>query len=64
MATKIIALILLALAGCDNSVCARKSDCKQGLVCSAQGMCVTAPDGGDGSTDPVTDGGVSQADGG
>ena len=53
MATKLFAFVLVlgALAGCRNDVCARKSDCAQGLTCSAVGLCVAAPDGGVSETD-------------
>ena len=48
MATKLLVFVITfgVLAGCRNDVCARKSDCAQGLTCSAQGLCVAAPDAG------------------
>lgn len=63
MATKLFAFVLAlcAAGGCRNDVCARKSDCAQGLVCSAEGLCVAAPDAG--AAEPMTDAGAD-ADGG
>jgi len=68
MATKLFAFVLAlcAMGACRSDVCARKSDCAHGLTCSAEGLCVTAPDGGT-SEEPVTDAGVdagSDVDGG
>ena len=68
MATKLFAFVLVvcslwALDGCRDDVCARKSDCAHGLTCSAEGLCVAAPDAGvspstpDAATDTV-DGGM------
>ena len=56
MATKLVAFVITfgVLAGCKNDVCARKSDCPQGLLCSAAGMCVASPDAGSGDTDAGT----------
>ena len=45
MATRILLLVLLATA-CNNDLCARHSDCSHGKVCSADGVCVGAPDAG------------------
>jgi len=58
MATKLFAfvLVLCALGGCRDDVCARKSDCAHGLTCSAEGLCVAAPDGG--VSEPMTDAGT------
>ena len=52
MATKLIALLLVSSFGfgCNDSLCARKSDCASGLTCSAEGLCVAESDGGS-STD-------------
>jgi hypothetical protein len=59
MATKLFAfvLVLCTLGGCRDDVCARKSDCAHGLTCSAEGLCVAAPDGGV-SEPTTTDGGT------
>ncbi|MEO8842686.1 MAG: hypothetical protein ABI591_13395 [Kofleriaceae bacterium] len=61
MATKLFAFVIVfgVLAGCRNDVCARKSDCAQGLTCSAEGVCVGTPDGGvsQPSVDAAIDGG-------
>jgi hypothetical protein len=64
MATKLFAfvLVLCTLGGCRDDVCARKSDCAHGLTCSAEGLCVAAPDGG--VAEPMTDAGTSTVDGG
>jgi hypothetical protein len=43
MAPEVVATIVLVIglaSGCRNDVCARKSDCASGLVCSAAGLCV------------------------
>ncbi|HEY6034749.1 MAG TPA: hypothetical protein VIV58_10830 [Kofleriaceae bacterium] len=63
MATKLFAFVLAlcALGACRDDVCARKSDCAHGLTCSAEGLCVAAPDGG--GSQPVTDAGTD-VDGG
>jgi hypothetical protein len=55
MATKLFAFVLAlcVLGGCRDDVCARKSDCAHGLTCSAEGLCVAAPDGG--VSDPMID---------
>jgi hypothetical protein len=45
MGSKLI-LFLVALAACNNDLCARHSDCAHGQVCSAAGVCVGAPDAG------------------
>ena len=64
MATKLFAfvLVLCTLGGCRDDVCARKSDCAHGLTCSAEGLCVAAPDGG--ISEPMTDAGTDTVDGG
>ena len=64
MATKLFAFVLAlcALGACRNDVCARKSDCAHGLTCSAEGLCVTAPDAG--APEPATDAAGSDVDGG
>ena len=64
MATKLFAfvLVLCTLGGCRDDVCARKSDCAHGLTCSAEGLCVAAPDGG--APEPMTDAGTDIVDGG
>ena len=66
MATKLFAfvLVLCTLGGCRDDVCARKSDCAHGLTCSAEGLCVAAPDGGASTTEPMTDAGTDTVDGG
>ncbi|CAN5569475.1 hypothetical protein BH11MYX1_BH11MYX1_41980 [soil metagenome] len=64
MATKWLSLVLGIVAmsasqpGCNNRLCARKSDCASGLTCSAEGVCVAVPDGAS-STEPspTVDGG-------
>jgi hypothetical protein len=68
MATKLFAFVLAvitlcAVGGCRNDVCARKSDCAHGLTCSAEGLCVAAPDAG-ASEQPMTDAGTDADDGG
>jgi hypothetical protein len=65
MATKLFAfvLVLCTFGGCRDDVCARKSDCAHGLTCSAEGLCVAAPDAGM-SEQPMTDAGIDAADGG
>jgi hypothetical protein len=64
MATKLFAfvLVLCTLGGCRDDVCARKSDCAHGLTCSAEGLCVVAPDGG--VSEPQIDAGSDAVDGG
>jgi hypothetical protein len=72
MATKLFAFVLAlcalcALGGCRDDVCARKSDCAHGLTCSAEGLCVAAPDGGvsgGDTSEPMTDAGIETVDGG
>ncbi len=63
MATRLFGFVIVfgVLAGCRNDVCARKSDCAHGLTCSAEGLCVGAPDGG--SSEPGVDAGIT-VDGG
>ena len=57
MGTRILAFMLLALAACNNDICARHSDCAHGKVCSADGVCVGGPDAGveTPATDAATD---------
>jgi len=64
MATKLFAFVLAlcAMGGCRNDVCARKSDCAHGLTCSAEGLCVAAPDAGVSET--PSDAGSDTTDGG
>ena len=56
MATRIL-LLVLALAGCNDDICARHSDCAHGQTCSAAGVCVGAPDAGT-TSEPTVDAGV------
>jgi hypothetical protein len=48
----LVLAILLGLVGCKNSICARRSDCADGLTCTSNGVCgalavdAAADDGG------------------
>jgi hypothetical protein len=53
MRRSVLAIVLLALAGCDHGQCARKSDCAAGETCTVDGVC-----------ERVVDGGVDDASGG
>lgn len=57
MDTRLLIVILLALAGCGHGPCVRNSDCAAGDTCSTAGVCVvqtSAPDaGGDGGASSV-----------
>lgn len=35
----LVAVALAAIAGCNGDVCARKSDCAAGMVCTEEGVC-------------------------
>jgi hypothetical protein len=42
---RILALVI-ALAGCNSGLCARKSDCAAGQTCTSAGLCVRTSDAG------------------
>jgi hypothetical protein len=58
-------LIALLLAGCNEQVCIRHSECPAGETCSAQGVCKIAPsDGGVDAGDAAEPDAPSDADAG
>jgi hypothetical protein len=54
----IAAMVLLALAGCNDAICGRQTDCPTGDMCSTLGMCVEAVVRPDAQT---SDGGATDA---
>ena len=50
--------LLVWLLGCGKDICIRHSDCRASEVCSANGVCALASDGGvaDGVADGAADG--------
>ncbi len=45
---------LLSVAGCNDAICTRQTDCAAGEMCSTLGMCEAAVERHDAATDGVT----------